>query len=114
MAATSNARYIRDRHRTNERIRRKGDPADRFRVHPRSIRSPWENRLSAEPSILLAPQPGPQVALIECPIYEVFFGGARGGGKTDSMLGDFIQHAGKFGGAAKACSFDGISSILKR
>src|ERR1022692_847405 len=33
------------------------------------------------------PQPGPQHALVECPCEEVFFGGARGGGKTDGVLG---------------------------
>ena len=32
------------------------------------------------------PQPGPQTALLACPVFEVFFGGARGGGKTASRL----------------------------
>ena len=31
------------------------------------------------------PQPGPQTTLLACPVFEVFFGGARGGGKTDGM-----------------------------
>ena len=35
------------------------------------------------------PQPGPQTALLACPVFEVFFGGARGGGKTDGMLGEW-------------------------
>jgi len=39
------------------------------------------------------PQPGPQYLAICCPVYEVFFGGARGGGKTDYLLGDFLNHA---------------------
>lgn len=43
------------------------------------------------------PQSGPQTALISCPVYEVFFGGARGGGKTDGVLGDFIEHADTYG-----------------
>jgi hypothetical protein len=34
-----------------------------------------------------APQPGPQSALVNCPLPEIFFGGARGGGKTDGVLG---------------------------
>src|SRR5262249_43078296 len=34
-----------------------------------------------------------QLALLECPIFEVFFGGARGGGKTDGMLGEWVRHA---------------------
>jgi hypothetical protein len=34
-----------------------------------------------------SPQPGPQQALVDCNIPEVFMGGARGGGKTDGVLG---------------------------
>ena len=39
------------------------------------------------------PQLGPQTALLACPVFEVFFGGARGGGKTDGMLGEWASHA---------------------
>jgi hypothetical protein len=42
-------------------------------------------------------QSGPQTALISCPVFEVFFGGARGGGKTDGVLGDFLEHADAYG-----------------
>ena len=42
------------------------------------------------------PQEGPQTALLTCPCFEVFFGGARGGGKTDGMLGEFASHAGLY------------------
>lgn len=38
-----------------------------------------------------------QAAFIACPCFEVFFGGARGGGKTDAVLGDFISHADLYG-----------------
>ena len=38
-------------------------------------------------------QKGPQTALLACPVFEVFFGGARGGGKTDGMLGEWASHA---------------------
>src|SRR5436190_20237066 len=34
-----------------------------------------------------------QMALLECSVFEVFFGGARGGGKTDGMLGEWASHA---------------------
>lgn len=37
--------------------------------------------------LLWSPQAGPQEALVSCPFREVFFGGARGGGKTDGVLG---------------------------
>jgi len=30
-------------------------------------------------------------------VFEVFFGGARGGGKTDGVLGDFLEHADTYG-----------------
>lgn len=49
-----------------------------------------------------APQPGPQQTLIECPCDEIFFGGARGGGKTDACLGKAatkaLKYKGKFNG----------------
>lgn len=43
-----------------------------------------------------------QAKLITCPCFEVFFGGARGGGKTDAVLGDFISHADLYGANAIA------------
>lgn len=52
------------------------------------------------PTIIWRPQPGPQTALLTCPVFEVFFGGARGGGKSDGMLGDWVGHAGRYGDAA--------------
>jgi hypothetical protein len=54
---------------------------------------------AAEPdySIAWEAQAGPQTALISCPVFEVFFGGARGGGKTDGVLGDFLEHADAYG-----------------
>jgi len=51
----------------------------------------------ATPSVIWEAQPGPQSALISCPVFEVFFGGARGGGKTDGVLGDFLEHADAYG-----------------
>ena len=38
-----------------------------------------------------------QVRLLACPVFEVFFGGARGGGKTDGVLGEFGAHASRYG-----------------
>lgn len=51
-------------------------------------------------AIIWEPQTGPQTALLACPIFEVFFGGARGGGKTDGMLGEWVSHQDQFGSAA--------------
>lgn len=47
--------------------------------------------------IVWSPQAGPQTALLQCPVFEVFYGGARGGGKTDGMIGDWIQHSSLYG-----------------
>jgi hypothetical protein len=37
------------------------------------------------------------MALLQCPTFEVFYGGARGGGKTDGMIGDWLQHSQLYG-----------------
>ena len=51
----------------------------------------------AQQEIIWSPQPGPQTALLECPVFEVFYGGARGGGKTESSIGDWLQHSSLYG-----------------
>ena len=48
-------------------------------------------------NIIWEPQSGPQTHLVTCPVFEVFFGGARGGGKTDGMLGEWASHADLYG-----------------
>jgi len=54
----------------------------------------------AEQTVIWSPQEGPQLALLECPIFEVFYGGARGGGKTESSIGDWLQHSSLYGEGA--------------
>jgi hypothetical protein len=49
------------------------------------------------PLIAWRPQAGPQTAFLACPVFEVFFGGARGGGKTDAVLGEWAVHADRYG-----------------
>lgn len=58
------------------------------------------DRREEELAVVWRAQPGPQSALISCPCYEIFFGGARGGGKTDGVLGEFAGHADKYGSLA--------------
>ena len=55
---------------------------------------------AAAQTIIWEPQPGPQTALLECPVFEVFYGGARGGGKTESSIGDWLQHSSLYGEGA--------------
>jgi hypothetical protein len=50
--------------------------------------------------VVWQPHPGPQTSLLTCPAWEIFFGGARGGGKTDAILGEFIGHAQQYGEGA--------------
>ena len=52
-----------------------------------------------------SPQPGPQQALVECPFPEIFFGGARGGGKTDGVLGKWAIKERRYGSDFNAIMF---------
>lgn len=54
--------------------------------------------------VLWYPQPK-QHALMSCPVEDVLFGGARGGGKTDGLGGDWLRHAQHYGTAARGFFF---------
>jgi hypothetical protein len=43
------------------------------------------------------PQSGPQTSFVGCPVFEVFFGGARGGGKSWGVIGDWALHSHQYG-----------------
>ena len=69
------------------------------------------------------PQKGPQELLIKCGhkdhfVDEVFFGGARGGGKSDGMLGEWMAHAKRYGRKASGVMFrrnlTQLSDIIER
>ncbi len=64
-----------------------------MRAYPKVERPAW------------APQPGPQADLVDCPAAEIFFGGARGGGKTDGMLGKWLKKESLYGEAFSAMMF---------
>lgn len=51
------------------------------------------------------PQAGPQTWLLRSVADEILYGGARGGGKTYGILGDWIQHAGQHGENARGILF---------
>jgi hypothetical protein len=55
--------------------------------------------------VVWQPQPGPQKALVDCPIPEVFYGGARGGGKTDGVLGKYAIKGERYGEGFNAIFF---------
>src|SRR5262245_4235703 len=62
------------------------------RVKRRRSDRGWRDRRTEVPDRVEA-SPGPATAPAACPVFEVFFGGARGGGKTDGMLGEWASHA---------------------
>ncbi len=55
--------------------------------------------------VIWAPQAGPQHALVKCPLKEVFFGGSRGGGKTDGVLGKWAIKELRYGEDFNAIMF---------
>lgn len=55
--------------------------------------------------VIYEAQPGPQSALISCPIEDVFYGGARGGGKTYGLLGDWLSHSDLYRNNARGILF---------
>lgn len=61
--------------------------------------------MSPNPKVIWSPQPGPQTLLLTCPVQDIFFGGARGGGKTDGLIGLWLAHAGRYGAHARGIIF---------
>ncbi len=61
--------------------------------------------LQANEQVVWQPQRGPQEALIHCPITLIGYGGARGGGKTDGVLGKFAIAQEQFGSDFNAIFF---------
>ena len=59
------------------------------------------------------PQHGPQDDLVQCPYTEVFFGGARGGGKTDGVLGKWALKERRYGKHFNACHVSSNGKSLR-
>jgi len=57
------------------------------------------------PGAAWVPQPGPQTRLVTSPIEDIFYGGARGGGKSDGLLGDAAIRANDYGKAFRGILF---------
>lgn len=54
-----------------------------------------------EPERILRPNPGPQTWALRCPVDDLLYGGARGGGKGIFLILDWLRHAAKCGGKAR-------------
>lgn len=48
---------------------------------------------SVKTIVVWEPRSKPQLAFVTCPVFEIFFGGARGSLKTDGVLGEWLSHA---------------------
>lgn len=57
-----------------------------------------------EPTIIWEPQPR-QAEALACPAFELFFGGAKGGGKSDFLIGDYLANYEEWGEAWKGILF---------
>src|SRR5262249_28186814 len=77
----------------------------------------WEGCLSDQQGalrkVVWTPLPGPQTAFVQCPISDVFYGGARGGGKTFGLLGDFLGFSAKYRDLARGILFRRTLSELE-
>ena len=73
----------------------------------KTVETPTPATVEVDPfDLRWRPQPGPQTAAIEGKwITELFFGGARGGGKSDFLLGDYLQDAYEYGEAWRGILF---------
>lgn len=56
------------------------------------------------PHVVWEPQPR-QSLFITCPAHDVGFGGARGGGKSDAVIGDWLSHEDLYGSSAIGMAF---------
>lgn len=69
-------------------------------------------------NLVWRPQAGPQALLLSCPADDILFGGARGGGKTDALLGDagvYSQaYAPHFRGLLIRRTYDELDEVVAR
>jgi predicted phage terminase large subunit-like protein len=49
-------------------------------------------------NVIWKPMAGPQELLVTCPIEDVGYGGGKGGGKTDGLIGAWVHHQQTYGG----------------
>jgi hypothetical protein len=61
--------------------------------------------MNSTASLLWAPQPGPQTAFVKCPYPDILWGGSRGGGKTDGLLGKYLIKSKRLGASFNCVIF---------
>lgn len=78
-----------------------------------ALAQPQTERVAFEPQRRADGSPGPQSMLLECPVEDILFGGARGGGKTYGMLLDWLDHAIEHGRYATGVFFRRVYKNLE-
>lgn len=65
-----------------------------------------------------SPQEGPQTEAITCPVDEIFYGGTRGGGKSDALIGrqlrGAMKHGNKWNGLIIRRKYEDFGEIRRR
>lgn len=69
-------------------------------------------------SVIWKPNPGPQTAFLACPVREILYGGAKGGGKTDAIGPKTVKHCKQYGQWATVLilreSYPQLTEIMER
>lgn len=52
--------------------------------------------MSSNKKVIWRPNPGPQAAFLACSVEEIFFGGSRGGGKSEASIARALFRAIKY------------------
>ena len=69
-------------------------------------------------NVVWFPQKGPQTLLLTCPIEDILYGGSRGGGKTDGLLGKWVsrwkQHGKHLRGIFVRRTYDELDEVIAR
>jgi predicted phage terminase large subunit-like protein len=72
----------------------------------------------SENALSWSPQPGPQSLLVTCTVPDLLFGGARGGGKSDGLLGDWGIHSARYPGRGRGLivrrTYDELDELVQR
>lgn len=76
------------------------------------------NAPSADARVVWYPQDGPQTLLLTCPIEDILYGGARGGGKTDGFLGKWASRWRAYGNNMRGIfvrrTYDELDEVIAR
>ena len=76
------------------------------------------SNLAGSVRVLWRPNPGPQTAFLACPVREILYGGAKGGGKTDAIGPKALKHCQTYGQWATVLilreNFPQLTEIMER